>query len=107
MCIRDRDNPVNHFINRWVIYFAPHSQKDWASGQRFIEWVLAHELLEEGERWVLEGCMAIRGSRNGVFFADAIAILIWRQRNAWRFYPQSDCSNARNKSTSQAISEER
>ena len=24
--------------------------------------------------------MAIRGSRNGVFFADAIAILLWRER---------------------------
>ena len=32
------------------------------------------------ERWVLEGLMAIRGSRNGVFFADAIAIIIWRVR---------------------------
>ena len=73
-------DPINNFIYRWVIFFAPNSQKDWASGHRFIEYVLAHEKLEEDERWVMEGLMAIRGSRNGVFYADAIAIALWLER---------------------------
>ena len=29
-------NPVNNFIYNWAIYFAPHSQKDWACGHRYI-----------------------------------------------------------------------
>ena len=77
------DKPVMHFIYRFCIYFAPQSSKDWAKGHRFIEWVLAQtgELaLQKSERWVLEGLMAIRGSRNGVFWANAIAIVIWRKR---------------------------
>jgi hypothetical protein len=82
--------PINNFIYRWVIYFAPHSQKDWASGHRFIEYVLAHDKLEEGERWVLEGLMAIRGSRNGVFFADAIAIVFWLDRGIEFLQRQED-----------------
>ena len=103
------DKPVWHLIYRFCIYFAPQSTKDWAMGHRFIEWVqplggaacrlechpppslcppwcsLPIQVLEsgklyDGERWVLEGLMAIRGSRNGVFWADAIAIVIWRLR---------------------------
>ena len=67
---------LRHFIYRFCIYFAPHSTKDWAKGHKFIEWVLASDELQPGERWVLEGLMAIRGSRNGVFWADAIAVII-------------------------------
>jgi hypothetical protein len=139
--------PINHFIYRWsalptasrlslrtanvlcsilcctAIYFAPHSQKDWAvlppsvpsrtcllylrlpnvlslrcslrqSGHRFIEYVLAHDKLEKHERWVMEGLQAIRGSRNGVFFADAIAILIWRKRGMEFLQRQEDLAQA-------------
>jgi len=74
------DKPVMHFIYRFCIYFAPQSLKDWAKGHRFIEHVLATGGLQPGERWVLEGLSAIRGSRNGVFFANAVAIVIWRER---------------------------
>lgn len=69
-----------HFIYRFCVYFAPQSSKDWAKGQKFIEWVVSQEKMEEGERWVLDGLMAIRGSRNGVFWADAIAMICWWQR---------------------------
>ena len=42
--------------------------------------MVANDLLQGSERYVLEGLMAIRGSRNGVFWANAIAIVIWRDR---------------------------
>ena len=42
--------------------------------------MLANDQLKQGERWVLEGLMAIRGSRNGVFWANAVAIVLWRER---------------------------
>ena len=74
------DKPVMHFIYRFCIFFAPQSSKDWAKGHRFIEYILASGGLQPGERWVLEGLMAIRGSRNGVFWANAVAIVIWRER---------------------------
>ena len=66
------------------MYFAPQSSKDWTKGHRFIEWVAAAtgsaNGLQVGERWVLGGLSAIRGSRNGVFWSNAIAIVIWRER---------------------------
>ena len=77
------DKPVMHFIYRFCIYFAPQSSKDWAKGHRFIEWVMAQQgalALQQSEQWVLDGLMAIRGSRNGVFWANAIPIVIWRTR---------------------------
>ena len=73
-------SPLNHFIYRFCVYFAPASSKDWAKGHRFIEWVLAKGKLTAGERWALEGLMAIRGSRNGVFLANAVAIALWGER---------------------------
>ena len=74
------DKPVMHVIYRFSIYFAPQSSKDWGKGHRFIEFVLARKKLKPNEKWVLEGLMAIRGSRNGVFWANAIAIVLWRER---------------------------
>ena len=87
--------PVNHFIYRWCIYFAPNSQKDWAKGHRFIEWVLAHNKLDEGERWIFEGLAAIRGSRNGVFWANAVAICLWLRRGIEFLERQEEVEKAR------------
>ena len=89
------ESPVNHFIYRFVIYFAPQSQKDWASGHRFIEHVLANEELTEEETWVFEGLLAIRGSRNGVFYADAIAIVLWLKRAQAFLERQEELAKAR------------
>ena len=74
------DSPICHAIYRYSIYFAPCSAKDWAHGKDFIGWVLASGELQPGESWVHEGLMAIRGSRNGIFWANAVAMAIWRQR---------------------------
>ena len=74
------DSPISHAIYRYSIYFAPCSTKDWAHGKDFIGWVLASGELQPGESWVHEGLMAIRGSRNGIFWANAVAMAIWRQR---------------------------
>jgi hypothetical protein len=74
------DKPVMHGIYRFCIYLAPQSSKDWAKGKRFIEYVIEKGELKSCERWVLEGLMAIRGSRNGVFWANAVAMVIWRER---------------------------
>jgi hypothetical protein len=66
----------------------PTIAQDWAKGKRFIEYILAWDeaqtdpelKLQDGERWILEGLMAIRGSRNGVFWANPVAMIIWLPR---------------------------
>lgn len=83
-----KKSPVHHFIYRFSIFFASHSQKDWGKHARFVEYILVHDAdqddpelkLQDDEKWVLQGLMAIRGSRNGVFFINAIAMCIWRVR---------------------------
>lgn len=50
----------------------------------------ASDKLQANERWIFEGLMAIRGQRNGVFFADAIAILVWLDRGIEYLQRQED-----------------
>jgi hypothetical protein len=64
-------SPINHFILRLTVYLCPSSNKAWQRGGKFMEWCIANKMLFPGELYVLQGLMAIRGSRNGVFWVRA------------------------------------
>jgi hypothetical protein len=68
------DSPIWHFIYRLCVYLAPFSEKDWAMGDRFFEWILAHDKLNPGEKTILKDLCAIHGSRNGVFWVRAACV---------------------------------
>jgi hypothetical protein len=100
--VYQKKSPVAHFILRITHFFARCSPKHWGKFVGFAEFILVfdaeqHKLadeddpeleveadpelkLDDGERWVLQGLMAIRGSRNGVFFINPVALCIWWSR---------------------------
>jgi len=82
-------DPITHFIFKVSQFFAPSQNDDLQNGNLFVQWCLANLEVRPWERWVLEGMMRICGSRNGVFWANSVAIfLFWGRLHAFLVHRQ-------------------